>query len=76
MLHINRVTLLGFAGRDPDLRALPDGGRCASFSLATTEKWKDYVASAIMLRPGAGRRICARSAVSPQHNLSPAGRVA
>ena len=41
MLHINRVTLLGFAGRDPDLRALPDGGRCASFSLATTEKWKN-----------------------------------
>ncbi len=26
MLHINRVTLLGYAGRDPDLRALPDGG--------------------------------------------------
>ena len=41
MLHINRVTLLGYAGRDPDLRALPDGGRAASFSLATTEKWKD-----------------------------------
>lgn len=40
MLHINRVTLLGHAGRDPDIRALPDGGRAAAFSLATTEKWK------------------------------------
>ena len=40
MLHINRVTLLGRAGRDPELRNLPDGGRGASFSLATTERWK------------------------------------
>ena len=40
MLHINRVTLLGHAGRDPDIRALPDGGRAAGFSLATTERWK------------------------------------
>ena len=40
MLHINRVTLLGHAGRDPDLRTLPDGGRAATFSLATTERWK------------------------------------
>lgn len=41
MLHINRVTLLGHAGRDPDLRTLPDGGRTASFSVATTRRWKD-----------------------------------
>jgi len=40
MLHINRVTLLGHAGRDPDVRTLPDGGRAATFSLATTEHWK------------------------------------
>ena len=35
-------------------------------------KWTDYVAPAIMLRAGAWRRSCARFAVSPQHNLSPA----
>ena len=40
MLHINRLTLLGHAGRDPDIRTLPDGGRAATFSLATTERWK------------------------------------
>ena len=40
MLHINRVTLLGHAGRAPDIRTLPDGGRAATFSLATTERWK------------------------------------
>ena len=41
MLHINRVTLLGRAGRDPVVRTLPGGDRAASFSLATTEKWTD-----------------------------------
>ena len=41
MLHINRVTLLGRAGRDPEVRTLRSGDRTASFSLATTEKWTD-----------------------------------
>ena len=41
MLNMNRVTLLGHAGRDPELRGLRNGEKAASFSLATTEKWKD-----------------------------------
>ena len=41
MLNMNRVTLLGHAGRDPDIRTLKGGGKAASFSLATTERWKD-----------------------------------
>ena len=40
MLDINRVTLLGRAGRDPEIRTLPGGDPTAWFSLATTEKWK------------------------------------
>ena len=41
MLHINRVTLLGHAGRDPEIRTLQQSGdEAASFSLATTERWK------------------------------------
>ncbi len=39
-------------------------------------KWTDYVARRVMLRPCAGHRCCERSATSPQHNLSPSGRVA
>lgn len=39
MLHVNRATLLGHAGRDPEIRTLPGGGRTAWFSLATTERW-------------------------------------
>ena len=42
----------------------------------TPGKFTDYVAPVIMLRPGARRRSCTRFALSPQHNLSPAGRVA
>ena len=41
MLNMNRASLLGHAGRDPELRDLNDGGRAAVFTLATTEKWTD-----------------------------------
>ena len=41
MLHINRATLLGRAGRDPDVRTLNNGGKAATFPVATTEKWTD-----------------------------------
>ena len=41
MLNMNRATLLGHAGRDPELRDLNNGGRAAVFTLATTEKWTD-----------------------------------
>ena len=41
MLNMNRATLLGHAGRDPELRDLGNGGRAAAFTLATTEKWTD-----------------------------------
>lgn len=47
MLNMNRVTPLGHAGRDPDIRTLAGGGRAASFSLATTEKWKDRDGEAV-----------------------------
>ncbi len=41
MLTVNRATLLGHAGRDPEIRSLPNGGRAATFPLATAEKWTD-----------------------------------
>ncbi len=40
MLQINRVTLLGHAGGDPEGRTLQSGDRTASFNLATTRRWK------------------------------------
>ena len=41
MLNVNRATLLGHAGRDPEIRDLKNGGKAATFTLATTEKWTD-----------------------------------
>ena len=40
MLNMNRVTLLGHAGRDPEVRTIKSGDKTATFSLATTEKWR------------------------------------
>ena len=40
MLTMNRATLVGHAGRNPEMRMLPSGDEMASFSLATTERFK------------------------------------
>ena len=40
MLGMNRVTLLGHAGRNPEIRKLPSGEDVAQFSLATTERFR------------------------------------
>jgi single-strand DNA-binding protein len=38
---INRVILLGNVGKNPEIRSMQNGKEVASFSLATTEYWKD-----------------------------------
>ncbi len=38
---VNKVTLIGNLGKDPELRYAPSGSAVASFSLATSEQWKD-----------------------------------
>ena len=38
---INRVTLIGNLGKDPELRYTSSGVAVATFSLATNESWKD-----------------------------------
>ncbi len=40
MLNVNRVTLLGHVGHDPEFHSNASGDRAARFSLATTERWK------------------------------------
>lgn len=36
---LNRVTLIGHVGNDPDVRTTANGGRVAAFSLATSRVW-------------------------------------
>lgn len=38
---VNKVTLVGRVGKDPEVRATQGGGKVANFTLATTEKHKD-----------------------------------
>lgn len=38
---MNRATLIGRLGRDPDARTTPGGARVVSFSVATSERWRD-----------------------------------
>ncbi len=38
---VNKVILIGNLGRDPEVRTLPSGDRVVSFSVATTESWRD-----------------------------------
>lgn len=36
---LNRVTLIGNVGQDPEIRSTSGGGKVAQFSLATTRQW-------------------------------------
>lgn len=38
---LNKVTIIGNLGKDPEIRTFQNGGRVASFSVATSESWKD-----------------------------------
>ena len=38
---VNKVILLGNLGADPEIRAMQSGNKVASFSLATSKRWKD-----------------------------------
>lgn len=41
MSSYNRVVLIGNLGRDPETRYAPNGDAITSFSVATSEAWKD-----------------------------------
>jgi single-strand DNA-binding protein len=41
MSSINRVILIGNVGKTPEIRSTQDGKEIASFSIATSESWKD-----------------------------------
>jgi single-strand DNA-binding protein len=41
MASVNKVILVGNLGRDPEMRYMPSGDALASFSIATTDSWKD-----------------------------------
>lgn len=38
---LNRVTLIGNVGQDPEIRTTQTGDKVANFSVATSQSWKD-----------------------------------
>jgi single-strand DNA-binding protein len=40
-MSINKVILVGNLGQDPEIRSTQDGREIASFSIATSDSWKD-----------------------------------
>ncbi|MBL0318286.1 MAG: single-stranded DNA-binding protein [Alphaproteobacteria bacterium] len=38
---LNKVTLIGNLGRDPEIRSTQSGGEIANITIATSESWKD-----------------------------------
>lgn len=41
MASLNKVTLIGNLGKDPESRYMPNGDQVTNITLATTETWKD-----------------------------------
>ncbi len=41
MASVNKVILIGNLGKDPETRYMPSGEALTSFSIATSETWKD-----------------------------------
>ena len=41
MPNVNKVILMGVLGRDPETKNFPNGGSITTFSVATTDHWKD-----------------------------------
>lgn len=40
-MSLNQAQIIGYLGKDPEIRYLPSGEAVANFSIATSEKWKD-----------------------------------
>jgi len=41
MASVNKVTILGNLGRDPEVRTFQNGGKICSLRVATSETWRD-----------------------------------
>jgi single-strand DNA-binding protein len=41
MSSVNKVTILGTLGRDPEIKTFPSGDSIAELSIATSERWTD-----------------------------------
>ena len=41
--YLNKATLIGNLGQDPEVRGMQNGGQVVTLSVATSESWKDQI---------------------------------
>lgn len=57
-MYKNRITLIGFLGKDADAKSLRSGQRYTILSLATQESWKDKESGEYIRRTEWHRIVC------------------
>ena len=55
---VNKVTLIGNLGNDPEMKALPSGSQVANLSIATTDSWRDRNSGEMQERTEWHRIVC------------------
>ncbi|HBX25962.1 MAG TPA: single-stranded DNA-binding protein [Gammaproteobacteria bacterium] len=55
---VNKVTLIGNLGNDPEMKALPSGNQVANLSIATTDSWRDRNSGEMQERTEWHRVVC------------------
>ena len=55
---VNKVTLIGNLGNDPEMKALPSGNQVANLSIATTDSWRDRNSGEMQERTEWHRIVC------------------
>ena len=66
MLNMNRAMLLGHAGRDAEVRTVKSGEKTATFSLATTDKWRRKDGGRVRPPSGTGSLCSGLPSMRPQ----------
>jgi len=55
---VNKVTLIGNLGNDPEMKALPSGNQVANLCIATTDSWRDKNSGEMQERTEWHRVVC------------------
>ena len=55
---VNKVTLIGNLGNDPEMKALQSGSQVANLSIATTDSWRDRNSGEMQERTEWHRVVC------------------
>ena len=55
---VNKVTLIGNLGSEPEMKALPSGSQVANISIATTDSWRDRNSGEMQERTEWHRVVC------------------